>query len=121
MTNFALGFRDGRDDARRRFRGRIDAGRCNPTMFGGERPISGCVCPGCCEARCKQGEYGRGYAVGYAAELHKSDRAASACGMCNRVADAGFGPSHNGSKMCRLEASIASGGNVAHCTCAGCY
>jgi len=30
-------------------------------------------------------------------------------------------PSHNGSTKCRMGASLASGGTIAHCTCAACF
>lgn len=120
MTDFARGFRDGRRDAKAALRCRPE-GSCDAGLFGGSRPIGGCLCRACREARGAIGEYGRGYSMGYSGELHRSDLAASPCAMCNRVADAGFGPSHNGSRMCRMGVSIASGGNVAHCTCNGCF
>ena len=37
-----------------------------------------------------------------------------------RVEHHGYGPSHNGSSLCR-SGSIASGGNRAHCTCDACF
>lgn len=42
------------------------------------------------------------------------------CQGCNQNRAIGFGPSHSGSPLCRC-GSIASGGDVAHCTCSTCF
>jgi len=44
------------------------------------------------------------------------------CATCSeiRIKYNGFGPSHNGSKLCE-SGSIASGGKNAHCTCDWCF
>lgn len=42
-----------------------------------------------------------------------------ACARCE--SDAPGGPDHHGSRACRMRSSIASGGNIAHCSCAGCF
>jgi hypothetical protein len=43
------------------------------------------------------------------------------CKTCETVREeGGFGPSHNGSPLCR-SGSIASGGTRAHCTCDTCF
>jgi hypothetical protein len=43
------------------------------------------------------------------------------CEYCEQIKNnGGFGPSHNGTRLCR-SGSIASGGNRAHCTCDLCF
>ena len=43
------------------------------------------------------------------------------CVECNRILDdGGFGPTHDGSRMCK-SGSIASGGTKAHCNCERCF
>jgi len=43
------------------------------------------------------------------------------CMACVRIIkEGGFGPTHNGSKNCE-SGSIASGGDIAHCTCDVCF
>lgn len=37
-----------------------------------------------------------------------------------RILHHGFGPSHDGSRNCK-SGSIASGGNITHCTCSPCF
>lgn len=41
----------------------------------------------------------------------------NSCPQC----EAGTPVSHNGSPLCRMRKSIASGGTVAHCTCSACF
>lgn len=50
------------------------------------------------------------------------DSAAAECATCAyiRAECAGFGPRHNGSRNCE-SGSIASGGQVAHCSCDTCF
>ena len=43
------------------------------------------------------------------------------CKQCRAGLIDSFGPSHNGSSMCRMRTSIASGGNRSHCTCRACF
>ena len=47
--------------------------------------------------------------------------AEAACVTCRAIAISGMGPSHNGSRLCRMRTSIASGGDRSHCTCAACF
>lgn len=42
-----------------------------------------------------------------------------ACSRCNPPVVGG--PSHAGSSACRMRHSLAAGGIVAHCSCAGCH
>ena len=49
-----------------------------------------------------------------------------ACVQCDAIKRIGYGPTHNGSGACRnarhgVAGSIASGGDVEHCTCDGCF
>lgn len=53
-----------------------------------------------------------------AIELEKLVR--SMCHECERYWETKFGPSHEGSVMCR-SGSLASGGTRAHCTCNTCF
>lgn len=67
--------------------------------------------------------------LGIADEFHARSRTDAigrevprvACAECERIQRAGFGPSHNGARACRMGRSIASGGDLAHCSCAGCF
>jgi hypothetical protein len=44
------------------------------------------------------------------------------CARCEaQQLNGGHGPSHEGSRLCRLGESIASGGEEAHCACAACF
>lgn len=45
---------------------------------------------------------------------------AKPCKECERYKEMGFGPSHNGSVLCR-SGSLKSGGTTAHCTCNSCF
>lgn len=45
-----------------------------------------------------------------------------ACSTCETIRSEynGFGPSHEGSRLCQ-SGSLASGGNREHCTCDACF
>ena len=43
------------------------------------------------------------------------------CKVCKSNLIWGYGPSHGGSSVCRMQTSIASGGKRSHCTCAACF
>lgn len=43
------------------------------------------------------------------------------CDECAHWNTLGQGPSHDGSRLCRMKTSIAAGGTVSHCTCAACF
>lgn len=68
------------------------------------------------------GGFTRAYLDGHAHGKAQRD----ACEQCKRIKELGFGPDHNGSAACRNfrfggHGAIAAGGDVAHCTCAGCF
>ena len=63
------------------------------------------------------------YAEDQSVEFHIAGIAGcSQCKTCNDIREThkGFGPSHNGSTMCK-SGSIASGGKNSHCTCDMCF
>lgn len=66
-------------------------------------------------------DYTRGYLAGWADAARDRTPEVPGCDVCKRVADAGFGPSHRGHACCRMGRALAAGGDVAHCTCAGCF
>ena len=43
------------------------------------------------------------------------------CKRCRSNLINGMGPSHKGSSFCRMNTSLASGGNRSHCTCRACF
>ncbi len=61
----------------------------------------------------------------YGGSQHSGDKGSAlavleaACPVCSQIG-AGFGPSHDGSPLCRC-GSLASGGHRAHCSCDTCF
>ncbi len=61
----------------------------------------------------------------YDCDCPKKDCACASVAICVTCEDirtkhGGFGPSHEGSKLCE-SGSIASGGTIAHCSCDTCF
>lgn len=67
------------------------------------------------------GQYGRVYLqpsdVRFKLRMAEEKRT---CKACAEYSASGFGPRHEGSTGCK-SGSLASGGNVAHCTCDTCF
>ena len=60
---------------------------------------------------------GQNFGIKLAKELPSTPRVKTSCAQCtpdNPV-------SHNGSSLCRMRTSIASGGKNTHCTCRACF
>lgn len=104
--------------------------RCWVAREGGRPPVTvaGADCEECCfcGASTRGGIFVRAHPMtALCGGKHSGDQAGAlavvevACPACSQIGG-GFGPSHEGSPLCRC-GSLAAGGSRAHCTCDTCF